>query len=125
MILSIILIAIVVAYILLVYIQMRKPVTVKYNAVFAKFLRFILPPQMIAISLWRTCWLLWSPLIPRGQLSPKTWDHEINGHILNKNQWAGRPYIFPFLYLWEQMRVGYDKNKYEQEARQIAGEELR
>lgn len=123
----------VIAYLVLVDAQMAKPVGVRYNASFARVLRLLLPERMRAISLWRTCWLLHHPQTIKGKLSETGRRHEIEGHIENRNQWAGYPVSFPFRYAWEMVHCGvkygwrraYDKNRYEQEARAIAGEPLR
>lgn len=117
--------ALVLAYVLFVRWQMTFPVVVAYHQSWSPLLRLFLAGRMRAISLWRTCWLLYPPGDPRATMGPTGRKHEIEGHILNPDQWAGHPYAFPFMYLWELARVGYDRNKYEEQARLIAGEPSR
>lgn len=103
--------------------EMKKPVAVKYNSVVARVLRAVLPKTMRALSAWRTVWLLYPPTTPQGKLSITGKKHEV-AHIESPNQWAGYPRTFPFRYLWES-RKGYACNKYEEEARRIAGQPTR
>ena len=119
-----ILLALVLAYIGFVTWAMRQPVEVFYHTFWSPFFRRLLP-GMCAISLWRWVIMLYLPDDPRGRLSLSGKIHELQGHILNPEQWAGRPYTFPFLYLWAQIRHGYDANPYEEQARIIAGEPSR
>lgn len=112
------------AYLLFVTWAMRQPVEVFYHTVWSAFFRHILPEGMRAISLWRWVILLYPPGDPRGHLGVIGRIHELSGHILNHDQWAGHPYAFPFMYLWES-RKGYAANKYEEQARRIAGEPSR
>ena len=119
-----ILLALVLAYIGFVTWAMRQPVEVFYHTFWSAFFRRFLP-GMRAISLWRWCILFYPPGDPRGRLSMSGKVHEVKGHIENPDQWAGHPYAFPFMYLWEQVRHGYAANKYEEQARRIAGEPSR
>jgi hypothetical protein len=120
-------------YVLFVRWQMTFPVCVAYHQTWSPLLRLLLPSSMRAISLWRTCWLLYVPSDPRGKIGPTGRKHEIKGHIENPDQWAGHPYAFPFMYGAESARCAarygfketYNKNKYEEQARAIAGEPSR
>lgn len=47
-------VGLVAGYEVLVRVQMAKTPAIRYNAVFARVLRFILPPNMRCLSLWRT-----------------------------------------------------------------------
>lgn len=120
--LALILALLVGGYVLLVRTQMKRDVAVRYNMIFARFLRFILPAQMRCLSLWTSAWLLYHPKDLRGKLSETGRKHELDGHLRNLNQWAGHPYSMPFRYLWLLLRFGYDKHPMEQEARRVAGE---
>lgn len=111
-------------YVLFVRWQMTFPVCVAWHQTWSPLLRLLLPSSMRAISLWHTCWLLYPPSDPRGRMGPTGRKHEIKGHIENPDQWEGHPYAFPFMYLWESRR-GYAANKYEEQARAIAGEPSR
>lgn len=111
-------------YVLFVRWQMTFPVCVAYHQTWSPLLRLLLPSSLRAISLWRTCWLLYPPGHPYGRIGTTGRVHELKGHILNPDQWEGHPYAFPFMYLWESRR-GYAANKYEEQARAIAGEPSR
>lgn len=118
-----VLLALALAYVGFVTWAMRQPVEVFYHTFWSAFFRRILP-GMRAISLWRWVILFYPPGDPRGRMSATGRRHELEGHIRNPDQWAGHPYAFPFLYLWES-RKGYAANKYEEQARAIAGEPSR
>lgn len=120
----------VVAVLILAYVGfvlwiMRQPVEFVYYGRLSPILHWLLGPQVVCISLWTKAILLYPPSSPLGRVHPQLKRHEFDGHILNPDQWAGHPFTFPFLYLWEQLWHGYDRNKYEQAARRIAGEPLR
>jgi hypothetical protein len=116
--------ALAVAYILFVKWRMAQPIEIYYHTFWSPLLRRVLP-GMAAISLWRTVLMLYPPYVARGRLSVSGKIHEVKGHIQNPDQWAGHPYTFPLRYLIEQIRHGYDGNKYEEQARRIAGEPTR
>ena len=119
-----ILLALAVLYVLFVEWRMKQPIEVYYHTFWSPLLRRLLR-GMQAISLWRTVLMLYPPNVPSGRLSEQGRKHEIDGHLLNPEQWAGHPYAFPVLYLWEQVTVGYERNRYEEQARRIAGEPSR
>lgn len=47
------------------------------------------------------------------KLTPRLLRHELE-HV---RQWRERPLSFPFLYVWNHLRFGYDRNPFEVEAR--------
>jgi hypothetical protein len=96
---------------------MSRPISVRVVKPWLRPLDRFLTGGAEAISLWRTVYML----VDR-PLSESGYKHEVDGHLLNPHQWAGHPRAFPFMYLWEQIRHGYQHSKYEIEARQIAGE---
>ena len=112
---------VVLGYVVVVRWQMAQPVSTRFSGWFRRVMNVIVP-TMEAISLWRTVWIL---RIDNGVIRVLTEQgerHEVAGHILNKKQWAGHPYAFPFMYAWEACRHSYAENCYEKQARVIAGE---
>ncbi len=67
-----------------------------------------------AITLWRTIWLA-----PGAPLAADLLLHELR-HV---QQFQASP-AFPVRYLWESLRVGYHRNRYEADARAYARERL-
>ena len=67
-----------------------------------------------AITLWRTIWL--APQVP---LAADLLLHEVR-HV---QQFQASP-AFPVRYLWESLRRGYHRNRYEADARAYARERL-
>lgn len=120
--LAVALFALLAGYELLVRWQMARTPALRYNAVVARVLRLLLPSSMICLSLWHTGWLLYPANHPRMKLVDwaKLMLHEIDGHM--KLQWDRWPRTFPFRYLWELARKGYNANRFENEARRVAGE---
>jgi hypothetical protein len=124
--------ALVAAYVVFVLWITRQPIEICYYTVLSRVLRVLLP-GMVAISLWTRVILLYPPGDPRGRLSVSGKVHELRGHVLNPAQWLGHPFLFPFMYAAEQLRCtlrygiakAYDYNKYEEQARAIAGEPSR
>jgi len=50
---------------------------------------------------------------PAARITPRLIRHEL-AHV---RQWQRRPFLFPFLYVWNHLRYGYYANPYEIEAR--------
>ena len=68
-----------------------------------------------AITLWRTVWLA-----PRTRLEPELLLHELR-HV---QQFGGSP-MFPLQYVWESVRRGYHRNRFELEAVRYAAQRVR
>ncbi len=68
-----------------------------------------------AITLWRTIWL--AP-----EIAPSA---ELLLHELRHTHQFEASAAFPLLYLWESLRHGYVRNRFEVEARQYAASRLR
>jgi hypothetical protein len=91
----------------------------------ARYRRGGLPPRVggwglgqrsvAAITLWRTVFLA-----PRVPLDPALLLHELR-HVHQFRASAA----FPFLYLWESVRRGYYRNRFEADAQQFAARRLR
>ena len=71
-------------------------------------------PTVAAITLWRTIWL--APGVP---LAADLLLHEVR-HV----QQFDAVLAFPLRYLWESVRRGYHRNRYEADARAYARERL-
>ncbi len=70
---------------------------------------------MAGITHWRTVWIA-----PRTPLDPELLLHEVR-HVQQFQ--ASR--AFPVRYLWESVRRGYHRNRYEADARSYAAERVR
>ena len=68
-----------------------------------------------AITLWHTIWL--APGSP--------FDEELLLHELRHVDQFGSSVAFPLLYLWESMRRGYVRNRFEVDARAFAASRVR
>jgi hypothetical protein len=71
--------------------------------------------SVAAITLWRTVFLS-----PNVGLDPQLLLHELR-HV---HQFEANP-AFPLLYLWESLRHGYHRNRFEADARAYAARRLR
>ena len=90
-----------------------------------RFRRGGLPPRVggwlllrdtaAAVTLWNTVWLA-----PRAPFAAELLLHELR-HV---HQFQASP-GFPFRYLWESIRRGYSRNRFEVDARQYAADMLR
>lgn len=90
-----------------------------------RFRRGGLPPRIggwlllrdtaAAITLWNTVWL--APTVP---YSAELLLHELR-HV---HQFQASP-VFPIRYLWESVRRGYSRNRFEVDARRYAASMLR
>lgn len=49
-------------------------------------------------------------------LGPKEETNDLEHELIHVQQYKRLPFIFPFLYLFELLKNGYRKNKYEEEA---------
>ena len=72
-------------------------------------------PSVAAITLWRTVFLAASQ-----PFSAELLLHEL-AHV---RQFEARP-AFPLRYVWESVRVGYHRNRFEVAARRFAAQRLR
>jgi hypothetical protein len=68
-----------------------------------------------AITLWRTIWLA-PGITPSGELLL----HELR-HVAQFEESA----LFPLRYLWESLRYGYFRNRFEADARAYAASRIR
>jgi hypothetical protein len=68
-----------------------------------------------AITLWRTVWLS-----PGTSMSPELLLHELR-HVQQFQTVRG----FPVRYVWETIRRGYRRNRFEEDARRYAGARAR
>jgi hypothetical protein len=93
----------------------RGPFLPCYSALVARYLK---RAGMQAMTLGARCYLF----APDAVLTSSGLAHELYHY---ERQWRRWPFSFVLRYLWENARVGYGKNKYEQEARAAAGEPLR
>ena len=71
--------------------------------------------SVAAITLWRTVFLS-----PRVRLDAELLLHELR-HV---HQFQANP-AFPLLYVWESLRHGYQRNRFEADARAYAAHRLR
>lgn len=104
------LVALVIAWELLVRYQMRRTIGTRFNGVVAGFI-----PVNTVMTLWRTIYLH----DIRQRLTPQQLAHELY-HI--EHQWAKWPRTFLFRYLLDVARRGYSGSRFENAARRAAGE---
>ena len=71
--------------------------------------------SVAAITLWRTVFL-----DPRARLEPELLLHELR-HV---HQFQANP-AFPLLYVWESLLHGYQRNRFEADARAFVAQRLR
>lgn len=75
----------------------------------------LLRDTVAAVTLWNTIWLA-----PRAPFAAELLLHELR-HVHQFQSGPG----FPFHYLWESVRRGYSRNRFEVDARQYAADMLR
>lgn len=105
------------AYVALVRWRLAQPRQFVYNTWMAWIL-LRLCRGMVCTTLWHTAYEYQPDGTPGYTLLPDGRAHE----AAHMDQWDRHPYTFPVRYLWELVRRGYGCNRFEEEARRVAGE---